>query len=392
MAKRSEGKIAFGGGRGYIAARLKWGVDYLQRGRVIMSRNFRMWAAVAIVIAAAIVASPRLFAQFAKAPEVYTVVENNAMSGPGSTTAIYRDGSKAMIEITNGQGQKTRTVYDLETKTSVSWSAESAAAGGCGSGKFSGDWGDPFAGSADMTKDLSKPEVKLTGAETFNGFATKVYEVTGKTPAESAKVWVETKYGLVMKANLGSMGTFVEVKQFSVARPAASLFVVPTACTAAAAQPAMSPAQQIAADAGVKNPNDYTDAIMPPTAGGASSCAALFKIVRAGTMEPITNVRAIGVDTADQPGAYTVGGGANGSHFSGGTIKDMTAQYRNGILRIDNMPAHFMIDVEFTGNSSATALIYRQCVQPQSVLLLVVKNPNDMTDGKTRWLWSKSGK
>lgn len=361
-----------------------------------MSGRVRAWRklwAVRIVIVAAVIAAPQLLAQFAKAPEAYTVVENSLMSGPGSTTTIYRDGPKAMIEITNAQGQKTRTVYDLQAHTSVSFSAETAAAGGCGSGTFSGDWGDPFAGSEDMTKDLGKPEVKMTGAETLNGFATKVYEVTGKTPAENAKVWVDTKYGLVVKANLGAMGTLVDVKQLTVGKPASSLFVLPSACTAAATKPApLTPAQQMAADAGVKNPDDYADAIMPPGSGSASSCTALFKIVRAGSMEPITSVRAIGVDMAEIPGAYTVGGGTNGSHYSGGTIKDMTTEYRNGVLRIDNVPAHFMIDVEFTGSTSATALIYRQCMQPQSVLLLVVKNPNDMTDGKARWLWSKTGK
>jgi hypothetical protein len=360
-------------------------------GRVRVSRG--LWAVITVMLALAI-AAPQLLAQFAKAPDAYTVVENNAMSGPGSTTSIYRDGEKGVIEIKHADGSITRTVYDLTAHKSYTWRVGDIGAG-CSSGSFKtdSDWGDAFASSGDMTKDLADPKVKMTGAETLNGFATKVYEMAGATPAENVKVWVDTKYGLVIKANLGSMGTFVDVKQLSVAKPAASVFVMPAECTAVAAQPApLTPAEQMAVDAGVKNPNDYTDAIMPPASGSASSCTALFKIIRAGTMEPITNVRAIGVDMADPPGAYTVGGGTNGSHYSGGTIKDMTAQYRNGVLRIDNMSAHFMIDVEFTGSASAMALIYRQCMQPQSVLLLVVKNPNDMADGKTRWLWSKTGK
>jgi hypothetical protein len=364
-------------------------------GNEIMNRKYKMRLnlAAGALIVAAIIATPKLFAQFAKAPDAYSVVENNAMSGPGSTTRIYRDGPKAMIELTNAQGQKTRTLYDLQAHTSISWTAETAAVGGCGSGNFSGDWGDPFSGSEDMTKDLGKPEVKMTGAETLNGFATKVYEVAGKTPAENVKVWVDTKYGLVVKANLGSMGTFVEVKQFTVGKPAAALFVLPSGCAAAAAAgPPKTDAQQMAIDTEIKNPQDYADAIMPSTSASTNSCSVNFKIVRAGTMEPITKVLAIGVDMAENPGAYTVGSGANGSHYSGGTIKDMTAQYRNGVLRIDNPPAHFMIDVEFTGSTSATGLIYRQCMQPQSALLLVVKNPNDMTDGKQHWLWSKTGK
>jgi hypothetical protein len=188
--------------------------------------------------------------------------------------------------------------------------------------------------------------------------------------------------------------TLVEVKQLSLEKPAASLFALPASCkTAVAKAPPMTQEQQVAADTGIKNPQDYANAIMPPRSGSPSSCTALFKIVRAGTMEPITNVAAIGVDLdQNSTGGYTMGSGANGSHFVGGTIKDMTSQYRNGVLRIDNVPPHFMIDVEFTGNSSANALIYRQCMQPQSVLLMVVKNPQNIADGKTQWLWSKTGR
>jgi hypothetical protein len=205
---------------------------------------------------------------------------------------------------------------------------------------------------------------------------------------------VDTKYGLVVKAQFAQMGTLIEVKQLTVGKPPAAMFTLPPSCAkTAAAGPPMTPAQLIAADAGVKNPQDYADAIMPPTSGSPSSCTALFKIVRAGTMEPITSVSALGVDLdQNSSGGYTMGNGPNGSHFVGGTIKDMTSQYRNGVLRIDNVPPHFMIDVEFTGSSSANALIYRQCNQPQSVLLLMVKNPQNVAEGKVRWLWSKSGK
>ena len=42
-------------------------------------------------------------------------------------------------------------------------------------------------------------------------------------------------------------------------------------------------------------------------------------------------------------------------------------------------------------DSVASALIYRNCIAPQTVLLLVVKNPAKVTDGAD-WLWAKSGK
>jgi hypothetical protein len=315
-----------------------------------MNRNLRVrfTLATAIVIVAAIFAAPKLLAQFMKAPDTYTVVENTVMSGPGSTTTVYRDGQKALVEIKNAQGQHTRTLYDLQAHTDLSWSAENAAAG-CGTGTFSGDWGDPFASSADMTKGLSDPNVKMTGAETINGFATKIYEITGPTPAQSAKAWVDNKYGLVIKANVGAMGTMVEVKQLSVAKPAASVFVLPSSCAAAAAAgPPKTEAQQMTIDTGIKNTADYSDAGMPPTSPSTSACTVNFKVVRADTMAPVTAVTGMGLDLdQNSNGSYTVGGGANGSHYSGGTIKDVTAQYRNGILRIDNAPPHFRLDVEF---------------------------------------------
>jgi hypothetical protein len=359
-----------------------------------MNRNLkiRFALALAIVIVAAIFAAPKLLAQFMKAPDTYTVVENTVMSGPGSTTTVYRDGQKALVEIKNAQGQHTRTLYDLQAHTDLSWSAENASAG-CGTGTFSGDWGDPFASSADMTKGLSDPNVKMTGAETINGFATKVYEITGPTPAQSAKAWVDNKYGLVIKANVGAMGTMVEVKQLSVAKPAASVFFLPSSCAAAAAAgPPKTEAQQMAIDTGIKNTADYSDAGMPPTSPSTSACTVNFKVVRADTMAPITAVTGMGLDLdQNSNGSYTVGGGANGSHYSGGTIKDVTAQYRNGILRIDNAPPHFRLDVEFK-NGDMSALVYRQCFQPQTTLLLVLKNPDNTAEGKPYWLWSKTGK
>jgi len=359
-----------------------------------MNRYLKMkfGLALAIVLLAGIFAAPRLLAQYMKAPDAYTIIETNAMSGSGSTTTIYRDGPKAIMEIANAQGQHTRTLYDLQAHTTILWIV-GAASGECGSGTFSGNWGDPFASSADMTKDLAKPEVRMTGAETINGFATKVYEIAGKTPSESAKAWVDNKYGLVIKANVGSMGTLVEVKQLSVAKPAASVFVLPPACAkAAAAGPPKTELQQMAIDTGIQNPDDYANAIMPGSSTSTSSCTVVFKVVRAGSMEPIVNVTAVGVDVdQNSSDGYTVGGGANGSHYSGGTIKDMTTQYRNGILRIENAPPHFHVDVE-SAHGGASALIYRQCFQPQSVLTLVMKNADNPSEGTAHWLWSKTGK
>ena len=361
------------------------------------NRHLQLW--LAFVVVAGMIAVPQMRAQFAKAPETYSITEVNAMLANGGMMHIYRDGSEALTDVVISTGggstptSHTRTLYDMQAHTTYSWTVGDAL-GNCTNGTYTGDWGDSFAASATMTADLAQPGVKQTGTETLNGFATKVYEITGKTPQESGKAWVDTKYGLVIKAQFGGTMTLVEVKQLSLEKPAASLFALPAGCkTAAAKGPAATPGQQTGADTGIKNPQDCADAGLPPASGSPSSCTALFKIVRAGTMEPMTNISAIGVDLdQNSTGGYTMGTGANGSHFVGGTIKDMTSQYRNGVLRIDNVPPHFMIDVEFSESSSANALIYRQCFQPQTVLTLMVKNPQDMADGKVRWLWSKTGK
>jgi len=69
----------------------------------------------------------------------------------------------------------------------------------------------------------------------------------------------------------------------------------------------------------------------------------------------------------------------------------VTAQMQDGVLRIDNVPVQFDLQTEFGVGGAASANIYRHCFAPQTVLLYVVKNPDQVSDGGD-WLWVKAGK
>ena len=331
------------------------------------------------------------------APQTYTVTQFNAMFGPpGVTMVISRDGSKALIEMSrapdaaNPKGSHTRSLYNLSAHSNLTWDLNSPA-GGCGKATFSGDWGDPFA----MSAEVKQPGMKETGSETIGGVSTTVFE--GAEKGVSLKAWIDPKTGLLMKAQMAQGGgapqTIIEVKQVSYAKPAAALFEVPPGCAAdAAAPPPPTEAERIAAATG-GNAADFTSAITPPQSRG-NSCSVNVRVVHAGSMQPITNVQ-LALDTTydiDHPPHYVTGLSTEGkATYSGGGIRELTSQIRNGVLHIENPPDHFYLAAQFGKAGSAEGLIYRHCYAPSSVLLLVVKNPDRLSDGAD-WLWVKSGK
>jgi hypothetical protein len=69
----------------------------------------------------------------------------------------------------------------------------------------------------------------------------------------------------------------------------------------------------------------------------------------------------------------------------------VTGQMRNGVLRIDNAPPQFDLEATFGNGGASSSLVHRQCFGPETVLLLVVKNPEKLSDGADL-LWVKSGK
>src|SRR5215469_106227 len=85
-----------------------------------------------------------LFAQSPAPPTQYTVTVVNSLMGPPVTMTIYRDGSKAVMDHYEGaqviqSALRSRQVIDLGKGTTISWNLPDSS-GGCGTGKFSGDW------------------------------------------------------------------------------------------------------------------------------------------------------------------------------------------------------------------------------------------------------------
>ncbi len=360
-------------------------------------RTFVQLSVCAVLLACLKV--PEIQAQAGKAPEAYTVTEVVSLFGPSANMQVQRDGNKAMVEQSyppqqpGAKGGHTRTLYDLEAHTAITWDLTDSAIP-CGKSNFSGDWGDPFAMSGEMSAALAQQHATEAGTETINGTATKVLQAT--TNDGVAKAWVDAKTGFIWKLQLtpktGPMRTLIDVKQVSLAKPAASVFAMPASCAAAANAPRTpTEAERFAAETG-GNGQDFTNANIGP--GSKNSCTALLRVVQAGSMQPITGFQ-VAVDKSydvDHPPNYSFGVGTNGHMtFHGGAIQEMTAQVRNGVLRIDNVPAMFDLELAFGTAGSSSAVVYRKCETPETVLLFVVKNPAKISDGSD-WLWVKSGK
>lgn len=307
-------------------------------------------------------------------PTSYTVVQVNSMMGTPSTSKIMRDGAKVVME----QGD-SRQWFDLDTHKS--WSISISAPDGCGTGAFSGDWGDPFG----TTADLEKEGLKQTGTAMLNGASMKVYE--GGAAPNNAKAWIDAKTGLAMRVDLGGK-TIIETKQFTPGKPAMSM-ALPPAC--ANVKPVETEAERIAEETHDSAEN-YTMASHGPASDGG--CTVLVRAVKAGTMEPVP-IPQVGLDLTydvDNPPHYTTGIGTDGHlTFSGSNMKDVSAQIRNGALTIPGAPKTFYLETGFGSAGSADAGIYRHCTLPRSVLLMIVKNPAKISDG-VDWLWAKSGK
>jgi hypothetical protein len=331
------------------------------------------------------IAAPVLLAQ--TTPASYTVSQINSMAGAPITQLIYHNGSKTMIETDSSHA---RTLYDLETHRNFTWYTADPST--CSGGTFSGDWGDPFKMSAELISQIKNG--KPLGNETVNGVPTKVVEAI--QDGNTVKAWIEPKSGLLMKAQLAAGSeppkVLIEVKQFTPAAPAASVFVLPAGCAAAASAPKVpTEAERIASEVG--NAADFANAIYGP--GSKASCTVLFRVVKAGSMQPVTSGFQAALDRTvdvDHAAHYVMGVSTEGIvTYSGGGLHEVTAQVHNGVLRIDSVPSVFYLAVAFGKGGEAGGNFYRQCVAPETVLLYVVKNPGNLSEGGD-FLWVKSGK
>jgi hypothetical protein len=123
-------------------------------------------------------------------------------------------------------------------------------------------------------------------------------------------------------------------------------------------------------------PEDYANASVLPKDSFSHACTILFRVVHAGTMAPIT-------------GGFSIG--LSRDRDQSGTPPDVTSQFRNGVLRIENPPRQFSLSYSFAQGGGGSADIATQCFSPQTVLLLVIKNTQNVTEGAD-FLFAKSGR
>lgn len=345
-----------------------------------------------------LLAAPLLLQSQASPPTAYTITEAIG-SVPGGTTTLYRSGSKILVE-TNlpAQGEtpasKTRSLYDLETHTNITWDPNANPPACGGAGRFSGDWGDPFGLTSEISDDIAKGDLKPAGTETLAGISAQVY--TGVNGSTSMKVWVDNKDGLVLRATISSAGsptlTLADIQKISFAPPPASLFVLPAVC--AGVKPPPTTAELIAAETD-DDPANYANGSYGP--GSTNTCSVVLRVVKAKTMEPIAHVQ-VAIDTSiyadNAPPAYTFGVRDDGSQtYSGGHILEITNRVHNGVARLGLPPERFYLGVNLIqpGHGGSMGLVYRHCFAPTTVLLEVVNDylqPTESVD----LLWVKSGK
>jgi len=344
-----------------------------------------------------------LTAQTTPAPTAYSVTANNTMAGPVTVVNTYRLDSKAVVNERTpapvaGGFSNIRTFYDLQKMVKYTWDPVHTDVA-CIKANFTGDWGDPFAGA----DDLNQPGLKQVGVETLHGFSTRIVQ-TAPTADGAMKAWVDTKTGMVVKAQLlppgGAPITMTEVTSLTIGPPPASEFALPANCHTmadlAAAAPSRPPGEtdEIAALTG-DNGQNYVNAIYAGGGGSQNSCSMIFRVVHAGTMEPLASGFQVAVDldvlTEPSP-SYTENIANDGrATFKGGGLHEIASPGHNGVFRVGNVPKKFRMDAYFGQAGEATADIYRECFAPTTVLLYVVKNPASITDGGD-WLWVKAGK
>jgi hypothetical protein len=253
-------------------------------------------------------AAPLLHAQYAAPPTAYTITQTSVTTGP-ATQIIYRNGAKAVLDVASAGDKPSvrRTVYDLQAHTSYSWDLSPAPV--CGSGNFTGDWGDPFINSADANKDIASGPTTDAGPATIAGITVKGVEAAVAQQGK-AKIWVEPKYGLILKLvffpTAGPAQTMIEVKQVSFTAPPASVFIVPASCTLPG--PTLPEDERILAETGGPAAADFVNATTAPVS--ANSCTVLYRVVQARSMRPVTTGFQVAIDkTVDvnHPASYTMG-------------------------------------------------------------------------------------
>lgn len=338
----------------------------------------------------------------AQSPTSYTVTANKPMVNPGTVTITYRLGQKALVEESTSPREvsgshiiRTKTFFDLDKKESIMWDPANPSAP-CVVGGFGKDWGDPFGGA----QSLTGPSATQIGSDVVRGYTTSVLDAPNQNG--STRVWVDARTGLVVKAErvplAGDPVLMLEVTAVSLAAPPESVFAIPSRCgpggtvTSEAAPANAAGADAVAALTGGRS-GDFVSATTGPAS--AKSCTMAFRVVQAGTLEPVTAPIQVAADLklkSETNPHYNIGAGADGrATFAGGGLHEITPEGSAGVFRVESVPEQFEIDVEFGDAGSAATKIYRQCFAAQTVLLFVVRDPANVSAGGG-WMWAKSGR
>jgi hypothetical protein len=126
-------------------------------------------------------------------PTAYVITQS--VGTTGGTSTIYRSGSKALVDFiqpaqADTPASRSFSLYDLAAGTSTTWDP-TASPIQCNVAHFSGDWGDPFAMTADVNSSIAKGDLKPAGTEILAGIATQVY--AGNSQGASIKAWLDQK-------------------------------------------------------------------------------------------------------------------------------------------------------------------------------------------------------
>lgn len=326
-------------------------------------------------------------------PPQFSLVETYAPVMGGMTEKIYRDGDRAMVEsivpkqvngavpahILSYYNWKTGRIYTLDLNNPQTPCGMSERAG------LAWSYGWPFEGSERRKTELAQQAPADRHEEIVNGVKTRV--LVKKTKEGLAEFWIEPSSGLIIREEVSERNnkphTIVEVTQFSFGPPPVAMLTPPPTCGA------HSDATQSLHLTSV--PGSASNATVPPAS--SQSCTALLRVVPAGKMTPLTHGYQVAIDRdidLAHPASYRVDLAADGrADFAGGGLREETASVHDGTLRIDAIPRQIHIELCFGKGGCASALIYRQCTAPETVLLYAVNNPTRISDGGA-WWWVKA--
>jgi len=169
-------------------------------------------------------------------PETYTFT----MMARTVTVIAARDGSKESLEqvmapSATGPGMHIRQIYDFATHKywTISFDGTPCVLATYTSPALPAAF-DPISGAEEMRQEMAKLKPAVLRTETVNGLATKVYEAPIEEIKGKMRLFVEQKYGFVVKQVLvmgnGKEETLSEVKSVSFTKPSPDLFVTPQNC------------------------------------------------------------------------------------------------------------------------------------------------------------------